>query len=114
MKARKSIIKPLMLLLALPLASTAADTHGDSTQGKAHFNYWCAPCHAAGPGHPGTQSLTVKYRGSVPAELEQRKDLTAALLTSAVRQGILSMPPFRKTEVSDAQLADLIAYLTTR
>jgi (+)-pinoresinol hydroxylase len=84
----------------------------EHAEGKAVFDHWCAPCHAPGPGHPGTQSLQIKYRGEIPAELEAREDLTPALVSTFVRQGILSMAPFRKTEITDEELAALGAYLS--
>ena len=86
-------------------------------RGKAKFEDSCAPCHAAGPGDdgrpmlPGTEALTLKYRGTIPAVLEQRTDLTAPTLKAFVRSGTFSMPPFRKTELTDAEIADIAAYL---
>jgi mono/diheme cytochrome c family protein len=84
----------------------------DPQRGAAVFDHWCAPCHAPGPGHPGTQSLEIKYSGSLPAVLEEREDLTPPVVKTFVRQGILSMAPFRKTEITDAELEDLAAYLS--
>ncbi len=96
-----------------PLAQVAsAQSAPDTERGQAVYNHWCTPCHAAGPGHPGTQGLQIKYRGSVPAVLEERDDLTLPLLKTFVRQGVLSMAPFRKTEVTDADLEDIAAYLS--
>ena len=81
-------------------------------RGEAVFDHWCAPCHDPGPGHPGTQGLEIKYRGTdVPAPLEERTDLTPPLVATFVRQGVLSMAPFRKTEITDAELDALAAYL---
>jgi mono/diheme cytochrome c family protein len=48
----------------------------------------------------------------VPALLEKRTDLTAALVKTYVRNGITVMPFFRKTEISDAELDAIAAYLT--
>ena len=77
------------------------------------FQKWCAPCHAPGPKHPGTQALEAKYKGTdTPAPLEQRKDLTPDLVKYFVRNGVSIMPPFRKTEITDAELGDLGAYLS--
>jgi (+)-pinoresinol hydroxylase len=44
--------------------------------------------------------------------LEQRTDLTPALIKTVVRHGLFGMPITRKTEVSDAELEDVVAYLT--
>jgi mono/diheme cytochrome c family protein len=78
----------------------------------AAYEKWCSPCHAPGPGHPGTQSLQIKYKDSLPAVLEDRTDLTADVVKTMVRQGVLMMAPFRKTEVSDAELDAIAAYLS--
>jgi len=43
--------------------------------------------------------------------LEQRTDLTAPVIKAFVRSGTFSMPPFRKTELTDAEIDDLAAYL---
>jgi len=96
-----------------PLADIAsAQSATDKERGQAVFDHWCAPCHAAGPGHPGTQGLEIKYGGSIPAVLEERDDLTPPVVKTFVRQGVLSMAPFRKTEITDAELEDLAAHLS--
>ena len=95
-----------------PARSASAQAAPDSEHGRQVFEYWCAPCHAPGPGHPGTQSLELKYGGSLPGPLEEREDLTPAVVRTFVRQGILLMAPFRKTEITDAELEDLAAYLS--
>src|SRR6202034_1708258 len=82
--------------------------------GKIDFLNACAVCHAAEPDRPGTMSLQFKYAGRLPAALEQRTDLTPALVTYYVRHGIAMMPSFRKTELSDAQVAAIAAYLTRK
>jgi mono/diheme cytochrome c family protein len=91
-------------------AAAQADEHA---AGRAVFDYWCAPCHSPGPGNPGTQGLQIKYRGTdIPAALEQRTDLTPTVVKTFVRQGVLAMAPFRKTEITDAELDELAAYLS--
>jgi mono/diheme cytochrome c family protein len=86
----------------------------DSARGDAVFQNWCAPCHAPGPRHPGTQALEALYKGAKPAPLEQRTDLVPELTRSFVRTGVSVMPPFRKTEISDADLDALAAYLAPK
>ncbi len=98
--------------LGLPAAGTSAQESPDIERGKAVYEYWCAPCHAPGPGHPGTQSLQIKYDGALPAVLLERTDLPAETIKTFVREGILMMAPFRKTEITDAELDELAAYLT--
>jgi hypothetical protein len=62
----------------------------------------------------GTQALEAKYKGSKPALLEERTDLTPELVRFYVRHGSGVMPFFRKTEVSDADLDALAAYLSRK
>jgi (+)-pinoresinol hydroxylase len=96
----------------IPLVQAAEPTtKATSVSGEAVYERWCAPCHAAGPGHPGTQSLQIKYGGKTPAVLLERTDLSAQAVTVFVRQGVLMMAPFRKTEITDAELAALSAYV---
>ena len=104
-----------------PIASwsrttAAVETEGSPVQrGAAVFNNWCSACHSRGPQNaPGTASLQEKYQGSVPAALEDRRDLTPDLVKFFVRNGVAMMAPLRKTEVSDADLEALAAYLTQR
>jgi mono/diheme cytochrome c family protein len=83
-------------------------------RGKQLFQNWCEPCHAPGPRHPGTQALDALYKGAKPGPLEQRTDLVPELTRQFVRSGVSVMPPFRKTEINDAELAALAAYLAPR
>ena len=83
-------------------------------RGDAVFQKWCAPCHAAGPGHPGTTAIAALYKGAKPAALEDRTDLTPAIVAQFVRKGVSVMPFFRKTEISDADLDALGAYLSRK
>lgn len=79
--------------------------------GKIIFQKWCAPCHAPNPKLAGTLALQTKYQGKIPAALEQRTDLTPDLVSAFVRNGVAWMAPFRKTEITDPELAELGAYL---
>lgn len=82
-------------------------------EGKAVYAHWCAPCHADSMDLAGTNSLTLKYEGTdIPGALEDRTDLTAPVIGYFVRNGVAWMPPFRPTEISDAELAALSDYLT--
>jgi mono/diheme cytochrome c family protein len=82
-------------------------------RGAAVFNNWCSACHSRDTRNaPGTTSLRNKYQGSKPPALEDRRDLTPQSIKFFVRQGVAMMPFSRKTEVSDADLAALAAYLT--
>ena len=100
------ILLAVLLFSSMARAQTAAQLRG-----QAVYEHWCAPCHAAGPGHPGPQSLEIKYRGGLPAVLEERADTTPEFIRPMVGEGILMMAPFRKTEVTDDELDDIVAYL---
>ena len=83
-------------------------------EGSRIFQYWCASCHGKGPGHPGTDALQKLYKGSLSALLEERTDLTPDVIATFVRHGNSIMPFFRKTEISDADLAAIGAYLSRK
>ena len=108
--------EPPFPIAAWSRTTAAAETDGSPLErGAAVFNNWCSACHSRGPQNaPGTASLQMKYQGSVPAALEDRRDLTPEVVKVFVRNGVAMMAPFRKTEVSDADLEALAAYLTRR
>ena len=101
----------LVAVLAVALAPAVFAQDVTVERGKQVFQNWCAPCHAPGPRHPGTQALDVLYKGAKPGALEERTDLVPTLTQTFVRTGVSVMPPFRKTEIGDADLAALAAYL---
>ena len=94
-------------------AWTNATVHGDGQpRGYVQYQNYCSMCHGTGVGKPGTLALQAKYKGALPALLDQRTDLTPQLIKTYVRNGISVMPIFRKTEISDADLDAIAAYLT--
>ena len=106
----------LTLIVAIAMAGVAltvdAAAQSAADRGKQVYEKWCTPCHGAGEGKPGTISAQALYKGSKPAVLADRTDLTAAGIKTAVRSGVYIMPRFRKTEVTDTELEGIIAYLT--
>jgi mono/diheme cytochrome c family protein len=105
--------------VVVAVATIAAPRWGGAQEataprGQEVFAQWCAACHAPGPRHPGTQALEVLYKGAKPAPLEERTDLTPELTRAFVRTGVSVMPPFRKTEISDADLEALALYLAPK
>jgi len=94
-------------------AATVAPVSGQPA-GYLQYQKMCAICHGPGPGKPGTRALSDKYDRKVPALLAERKDLTAAFVKFTVRHGVSVMPPFRKTELSEADLDALAGYLTRK
>jgi (+)-pinoresinol hydroxylase len=108
-----------MFAVALLAGAQAAAAQDASTvaNGKALFTRLCAACHGADRSDqgramlPGTDALRIKYKGQLPALLERRTDLTPELIRTFVRRGTWSMPPFRKTEISDAEIDAVSAYI---
>jgi mono/diheme cytochrome c family protein len=110
-------------LLALAFSGLCLAQQPAVQRGNAKFQHSCAPCHGAGVGDdghamlPGTDALRIKYKGAVPpvpALLEERTDLTAPVLKVFVRHGSFSMPPFRPTELTDVEIADIAAYIADK
>jgi mono/diheme cytochrome c family protein len=104
----------MAIALTCLASPVAAQSGADARKGNDSYQSWCAPCHGRGPGHPGTTALAAKYKGALPGLLEERTDLTPTAITFAVRRGTSIMPFFRKTEVSDADLAAITQYLIRR
>lgn len=82
--------------------------------GVALFRAHCATCHSASGVAAGTAALQIKYEDRVPAALEDRTDLTREFVGYVVRNGTNVMPFFRKTELSDAEVAAIAAYLARK
>jgi (+)-pinoresinol hydroxylase len=80
-------------------------------KGYVEYQRFCSACHGEGVGKPGTMALQAKYKGAVPALLDKRTDLTPEFVKTTVRNGLTVMPFFRKTEISDADLNAIAAYL---
>jgi (+)-pinoresinol hydroxylase len=104
------------------MTATASQTLGAEVavieRGNQLYQYWCATCHGSGPGMlgpgtlPGTHALALRYKGALPPVLEDRTDLNDVLIKTVVRKGVVAMPFFRRTEISDADLDAIVAYLT--
>jgi mono/diheme cytochrome c family protein len=82
------------------------------SRGEQVYADYCAVCHGAGVGMPGTDALKAKYRGLLPELLTERKDLSPAFIREVVRRGISTMPFYRKTELTDADLEALVGFLS--
>ena len=105
----------LVFLFAQATPALAQDGSDDSplARGKAVYDVWCVICHGENDhaSGGGTAALEFLYQGALPAKLEDRADMTAALITELVRRGRFGMPNFRLTEISEQELEDMIAYL---
>ncbi len=112
-----SAVRLLALSVLALMCVGVANAQTSADRGKAKFDHSCAPCHGKGVGNdghaqlPGTEALKIKYKGTIPAALEDRSDLTADTIRAFVRNGTFSMPPFRPTELSNAEIGDIAAYL---
>jgi (+)-pinoresinol hydroxylase len=108
----------VFLLGVAAVAAAAPAQSADAGHGHAVFLKWCAPCHSAGIGNPGapmkpgTYALLAKYNNTLSPLIEERTDLQPDFIKVVVRNGITIMPFSRKTEISDRDLDDLVAWLT--
>ena len=89
----------------LAASSPDAVALGDVTQGSRQFNTWCSGCH--GPGGAGPDILSPGSPGA---------SVTADSLLPLIREGVghAAPPgPYRVTELSDDQILDIAAYLSS-
>ena len=93
----------LMFVATAALADDAAD--------RQAFAARCAKCHA----ESGTGTFMLGRRlGKDRAMLERRTDLPPELIRHVVRNGIVSMPPLTRVEVTDEELDAIVRYLTRK
>src|ERR1700709_94921 len=97
-----SVKHRMVAAMALASLTTAvfAGTPAEHDPGYTVYAKWCAPCHAPGISHPGTNALMEKYKGVKSGVLLEWTDLPPVLVKHWVRTGISVMPQFRKTEIS--------------
>lgn len=91
-----------------PAAQKVVANH-DRASGAVLYERYCAGCHNAGLGHPGTMLL--EQLGREQAALVGRADLEPDYIRTIVRNGLVEMPPFRPTELTDAELNAVIAHI---
>jgi cytochrome c553 len=99
----KSSMRILTLLAALALGSLTASAQGDAKAGADHWmKYTCYGCHGfSGQNGPGMRLVPMK--------------MTADNFTKMVRNPSQPnrMPPYSAKNLTDAQVADIWAYLKT-
>lgn len=78
--------------------------------GKALFTERCGMCHQTNG--MGVGILSRRPGDASKGLLEQREDLSAAVIRVVVRTGIGNMPRISRGEVSDPQLAAIADYLS--
>lgn len=107
----RRVILPVALVLSC-MAGVAQAEAGKALEGAERtWTLYCKGCHEAGTAeHPAT--LRLHYtRGPEKASIKGRKDLTPEYLKEVVRKGYLEMVGFRQTEITDAQLDELIRFI---
>jgi mono/diheme cytochrome c family protein len=93
-----------------PFRGVMQDRSSHSTD-EALFVEKCAMCHRQMG--MGTVILARRKDGR-PAMLEERGDLSADFIASAVRHGLGNMPRIGRGELSDKKLAEISSYLARR
>ncbi len=114
MKCAHLIRVAVVVLMVSHASVLSAQERSRVGTGEGVYRKWCAPCHDPGIEHPGTHALIAKYGGRVTGALIERRDLDANYVKFVVRHGVSVMPPFRKTEVTDAELTALADWLVKR
>lgn len=79
--------------------TTTAPVGGDVSAGKTVFDGRCTACHPGGQAGVGPSLVGISTR------------MTDQQITDTIRRGRGMMPAFPPAQVSDAQLADIIAFL---
>jgi mono/diheme cytochrome c family protein len=74
----RAVAPLIFIVLAFAAPAHAQTAPGDAQKierGRVVYQYWCATCHSAGRGMPGTAALAVKYKGqpNTPAVLAERQ-----------------------------------------
>ncbi|HEX5497968.1 MAG TPA: cytochrome c [Thermomicrobiales bacterium] len=89
---------------ASPAASGDLAALGSVTEGSRQFETWCSGCHTPGGAAPDVKALQAAAAKMSPDDLE-----------ALVRDGKNHNPPgpYKTTEISDAQIGDLGAYIAT-
>ena len=114
MKAMGTVVMLGMWFAAfegVAFATAEAVLSAQEQEGKHLYDRTCIYCH--GPGLWATNRIA-KRLDKDHALLENRTDLSAEGIRAIVRSGVGSMPPLRKTELSDADVDAIAAYLTRK
>lgn len=99
----------LMSFWVSALAALATPAAGGEMTGKEVFDHYCTYCHGSSDG-PGTMQLG-RTRGKDQALLTRRTNLSADYIEYVVRHGLKSMPPFVPSDLTEAKLKALVAFL---
>ena len=109
MKSSLLVITLLLLASSLQAQDRIDSMTAASAPAPRIFERECAPCHA--PGATATRMLE-KRRGEGNGALTGRSDLAAEYIRTVVRNGLNSMVPMSRIEVTDGDLEAIINLLT--
>lgn len=99
------------LMTALVMCLLAHAALADEAADQQVFAVRCIKCH----GESGSGTFMLGRRlGKDKAMLERRVDLAPELIRHVVRNGIVSMPPITRVEVTDVELDAIVRYLTRK
>lgn len=103
-------VRATMTLVALVMVVGSAGTaQADDTPGKDLYSQRCGMCHQTIG--MGVSILSRRPGDTSKGLLEERNDLSAAVVKAVVRSGIGNMPRIARAEVSDPELARIAEYL---
>jgi mono/diheme cytochrome c family protein len=108
MKKANQVLVMAASLLAVGIAVSVQAAQ--APDGKALFTNRCGMCHQTIG--MGVSILARRPNDASKGFLEDRKDLSAAFVRTAVRSGIANMPRMSRGEVSDPELALIANYLS--
>jgi mono/diheme cytochrome c family protein len=104
------MMRKTLWLLSCPLLMVGAAHAAGAPDGKALFTERCGMCHQTNG--MGVGLLSRRPGDTSKGLLENRTDLSAAVVKVVVRNGIVNMPRISRAEVSDPQLAAIADYLS--
>lgn len=111
MIVRRTLTAAALIAMMMVGTARAGDMKDSVSHGKQIFDTQCVFCHGQGLGHPAWQMLALK-KGKAKAYIVGRTDLTPLYIKHVVRNGLIEMPPFRVTQISNADLDALAQYIT--
>ena len=104
-------IAPVSFVVAA-LVGLTMPAAGAEMAGKEVFDHYCTYCHGSSDG-PGTMQLS-RTRGKDQGLLIERTNLAPDYVEYVVRHGLKSMPPFAPSDLTEANLKALVAFLVKR
>jgi mono/diheme cytochrome c family protein len=106
--SRHAALRALTICTLLAAGSHAMAA--DAADGKALFTERCGMCHQTNG--MGVGLLSRRAGDTSKGLLEQRSDLSAAVIKVVVRTGIGNMPRIARGEVSEPELGQIANYLS--